>query len=193
MVWVGRNAHLPLCKPQGFRGCPRPTLPVLYWRSRKAQLTAHLFILMKPCEKSEVKVLVARLCLAFWDPMGRSPPGSSVHGILQARTLEWVAMPSSRGSSQLKDRTWDFCIAGGLFTIYTTREAPQNALLNSLSPLLRHTAQKKRFFSKYHCSLTKHQERWWRCMRLMMFSWLLIHLFCSPWIKESFWLSGIII
>ena len=37
--------------------------------------------------------------LTLCDPMGCSPPGSSVHGILQARTLEWVAMPSSRGSS----------------------------------------------------------------------------------------------
>ena len=39
------------------------------------------------------------------DPIDCSPPGSSVHGILQARTLEWVAMPSSRGSSRPRDRT----------------------------------------------------------------------------------------
>jgi len=38
-------------------------------------------------------------CPMLCDPMDCSPPGSSVHGILQARTLEWVAMPSSRGSS----------------------------------------------------------------------------------------------
>ena len=38
-------------------------------------------------------------CLTLCDPMGYSPPGSSVHGILQARILEWVVMPSSRGSS----------------------------------------------------------------------------------------------
>ena len=38
-----------------------------------------------------------------YDPMDCSPPGSSVHGILQARILEWVAMPSSRGSSRPKD------------------------------------------------------------------------------------------
>ena len=42
--------------------------------------------------------LVAKLCLTLCDPMDCSPPGSSVHGILQARILEWVAMPSSRGS-----------------------------------------------------------------------------------------------
>ena len=40
-----------------------------------------------------------QLCLAPGDPMDRSPRGSSVHGILQARILEWVALPSSRGSS----------------------------------------------------------------------------------------------
>ena len=39
-----------------------------------------------------------------------SPPGPSVHGILQARILEWVAMPSSRGSSQLRDQTWVSCL-----------------------------------------------------------------------------------
>ena len=38
-------------------------------------------------------------CLTLWDPMECNPPGSSVHGILQARILEWVAMPFSRGSS----------------------------------------------------------------------------------------------
>ena len=45
-------------------------------------------------------VIVAQSCLALGSPMDRSPPGSSVPGILQARILEWVAMSSSRGSSQ---------------------------------------------------------------------------------------------
>ena len=52
----------------------------------------------------KMKVLVTShvwLC----DPIDCGPPGSSVHGILQARILEWVAIPSSRGSSQLRDRT----------------------------------------------------------------------------------------
>ena len=46
-----------------------------------------------------------------------SPPGSFVQGILQARILEWVAMPSSRGSSQPRDRTQVSRIAGGFFTV----------------------------------------------------------------------------
>ena len=45
------------------------------------------------------KVLVPQSCLTLCDPMDCSPPGSSVYRILQARTLEWVAIPFSRGSS----------------------------------------------------------------------------------------------
>ena len=47
----------------------------------------------------KVKVLVAQTCLTLFDPLDPSPPGSSVHGILQARILEWVAISFSRGSS----------------------------------------------------------------------------------------------
>ena len=53
------------------------------------------------------------VCVFFVTPMNRSPRGSSVHGILQARTLEWAAISSSRGSSQPRDQTyisWVFCI-----------------------------------------------------------------------------------
>ena len=51
----------------------------------------------------KVKVLFAQLCLTLCDPMDYSPPGSSVHGILQTRILEWVAMPLSRGASRPRD------------------------------------------------------------------------------------------
>ena len=59
--------------------------------------------------------------------MDCSPSGSSVHGILQARILDWVAIPFSRGSSQPKDQTWVSCIAGGLFSVWVTREALSNS------------------------------------------------------------------
>ena len=55
--------------------------------------------------------------------MDCSLPGSSVHGILQERILEWVTFPFSRGSSWPRDRTWVFCIAGRFFIIWATREA----------------------------------------------------------------------
>ena len=59
----------------------------------------------------EVKVKVAQSCPTLCDPMDYT-----VHGILQARILEWVAFPFSRGSSQPRDRTQVSCIAGGFFT-----------------------------------------------------------------------------
>ena len=55
--------------------------------------------------------------------MNCSPPGSSVHGILQAWIQEWVAMPSSRGSFQPRNRTQVSCIAGRFLTIWAIREA----------------------------------------------------------------------
>ena len=55
--------------------------------------------------------------------MDCSPPGSSVQGIFQARTLEWVAISFSRGSSQPRDWTWVSCTAGRFFIDWATREA----------------------------------------------------------------------
>ena len=55
--------------------------------------------------------------------MDCSPLGSSVHGILQARILEWVAIPFLRVSSQPRDWTQVSCIAGRFFTIWATKEA----------------------------------------------------------------------
>ena len=66
-------------------------------------------------------------CLTLCDSMDCSPPGSSVHGILQARTLEWVAVPSSWGSSPPRDGTLVSYVpasAGGFFTTSATWEAP---------------------------------------------------------------------
>ena len=69
-----------------------------------------------------LSVLVAQLWLILCDPMDCSPPGSSICGILQARILEWVAIPFSRGSSQPRDRTLVSCTVGGLFTVWVTKE-----------------------------------------------------------------------
>ena len=70
-----------------------------------------------------LKVLVTQSYPTLCDPMDCSPPGSSVHGLLQARILEWVAIPFSRGSFQPKDRAQVSCIAGGFFTIWVIKEA----------------------------------------------------------------------
>ena len=65
---------------------------------------------------------VTQSCLTLSDPMDCSLPDFSVHGIFQARVLEWVAISFSRGSSQPKDRTRVSCVAGR-FTLWATREA----------------------------------------------------------------------
>ena len=71
----------------------------------------------------DVKVSAAQLCPTLCNPKDCSPSVSSVHGTLQARILEWVTIPFSRGSSWPRDRTQASCIASGFFTIWATREA----------------------------------------------------------------------
>ena len=78
-------------------------------------------------------VYLNRLCCApslqsrptLLDPMNCSPPGFSVHGILQPRILEWVAIPLSRESFQPRDGMWVSWITGKFIIIWTTREAPR--------------------------------------------------------------------
>ena len=60
-----------------------------------------------------------RLFVTTWTVAHQTPLSM---GILQVRILEWIALPSSRGSSQPRDQTQVFCTAGGLFTIWATRE-----------------------------------------------------------------------
>ena len=71
-----------------------------------------------------VCVLVAHLCLTLCNPTVCRPWDSSVHEIFQARILQWVAIPFSRGSFQPRDRTRVICIVCGFFTIWAIREAP---------------------------------------------------------------------
>ena len=70
---------------------------------------------------SEVKSLSCGLTLG--NPMDCSLPGSSVHGILQARILEWVTISFSRGSSRPRDQSWISHIGGRCFNLWATREA----------------------------------------------------------------------
>ena len=70
----------------------------------------------------EESTLVAQSCPTLWDHMDCSPPGSSVHGIFQARILERVAISFSKGSSQPRNRTQVSCTAGRFFTLWATRE-----------------------------------------------------------------------
>ena len=73
------------------------------------EIKRHLLLRRKAM--TNLKVKVTQSCLTLFDPMDYS-----VHGILQARIVEWVAFPFSKGSSQPRDQTQVSCIAGGFFT-----------------------------------------------------------------------------
>ena len=81
-----------------------------------------------------IVVLVTQLYQTLCDPVDSSPPGSSVHVVLQARILEWVTITFSRGSFYPRDRTWVSCIAGRLFAISPPGKSapPQEALKSSV-------------------------------------------------------------
>ena len=86
--------------------------------SMPPSLPPSLLPLFRPQVKSEsVKVLFAQSCPTLCNPKDYSLPGSSVHGILQASILQWVAISFSRGSSQLREWTRVSCT---LFTVWTT-------------------------------------------------------------------------
>ena len=114
--------------------------------------------------------LVAQSCPTLCDPIDCSPPSSSVHGILQARILEWVAMPSSRGSSEPRDWTQVSCVAGGFFTISATREVQisinhekrsdryHHVQTSEWKPLNEWKPLKKK--SESHCTLQKGSRSW---------------------------------
>ena len=123
--------------PRSLRVCKGPRhmltntdsiflIPLLPWT--KLQLKSHdcafistyIYIYTHTHIHIYIHTCVHACCLSMvslYDPMDCSPPSSSIHGILQARVLEWIAIPFSRGSSQPRDRTQVSCIAGGFFTI----------------------------------------------------------------------------
>ena len=83
-------------------------------------MTVHSTIIMHVCLHAPVHVCsVVQSCPTLCDPMNNTPPRSSVHGVFQARILEWVATSYFRGTSQPRDRTPGFsvsCTAGRFFT-----------------------------------------------------------------------------
>ena len=92
-----------------------------FWPLRLYPDTAFwtLLLTMKKWKKSEVTQSCPTLC----DPMDCNLPGSSIHGIFQARVLEWAAISFSRGSSQPRDRTQVSYIADRHWIVWAIREA----------------------------------------------------------------------
>ena len=100
--------------PQGLCTCSFPHLGHTSPQYTSGQLLSQFM-------SGWVKVTQSRPTLC--DPMYCNPAGFSVHGILQAKILEWVGIPFSRGSFGLRDWTWVSSISGRLLTIWATREA----------------------------------------------------------------------
>ena len=113
----------------------------------------------------KVKVLVAQSCLTLCNHMDCSPSGPSVHEILQAGILEWVAMPFSRESSQPRDQTWVSCMAGRFFTIWATWEAQKlMRCTENYNPCSWHwSTEWAQFFSTTmpDCTLHSHHFKSW--------------------------------
>ena len=89
-------------------------------------LRSSAFISVSSFTKIHCFFVCAPSCLILCDPVDSSPPVFSVHGIFQARILEWVAISYSRETSQPRDRTCIFrvsCLAGRFFPTNTTQEA----------------------------------------------------------------------
>ena len=127
----------------------------------------------QPC----VLCLVFQLCLARCDPMVYSLPGSSVHGFLQARTLERTATPFSRVSSQYWDQTQVSRIVGGFSAVCTTREAqeywsgqpfsspgdlPNPGMELGWRPALQVDSLPGRFFTSWATRATRHLFDCWQ-------------------------------
>ena len=107
-------------------GSPRCSRPQEFWGQRESEPAGPapaVWLITTSCRVGlKGKALVAQSCPALYDPMDCSPPGSSVHGILQARMPGWIATPFSR-SSQPRDH-----IAGRFFAIWATRKENARAL-----------------------------------------------------------------
>ena len=79
----------------------------------------------------------AQSCLTLCNPMDYSPPDASIHGVFQARILEWVVIPFSRGSSQSRDRTdvtSIFCIGKRIIYHWAIQEVPNTSLSFPIQP-----------------------------------------------------------
>ena len=93
--------------------------------------------------------------------MDCSTSGSSVHGVFKSRILEWVAMPSSRGSSQPRDQTQVSWIVGRFFTVWT-RGKPRNTGVGVLSLPESSRPRVSCIAGRFFTSWATREAQWWR-------------------------------
>ena len=181
------------------------------WYPPASNLKYHHWRFLKREDLSVVEVKVAYLCLTLCDPVDCSLPVSSVHGILQAGILEWVAIAFSRGSSQLRNWTEVSCLAGRFFTNWTTREAQEywngqpipsvadlpNSGIKPESPALQVDSLPTKLSGKPNKAYKAHQN--WMSLRTQKNSWRMkitstdkntwqgrsVHSPSGQWIKKN--------
>ena len=107
---------------------------IITWLRRETRIKMYLTLQSILESMHKTCKAVAQSCPTLCNPMDCSLPGSSVHGISQARILKWVAISFFRGSSWPRDWTWVSSIAGRFFTTWATKEAPSNAHQRYLKP-----------------------------------------------------------
>ena len=130
--------------------------PQLVWRTGKDCLSLG--------QMSKLCPVCAQSCSPLCDPMDCSPPGSSVHGIFQARILEWLAISSSRGSSRLRDRTHVSCIGRQVLYHWATWEAHE-CLWGTFKTLKHSAALHLNLISKWKLSNNMwFLKRQWPCL-----------------------------
>ena len=121
-------------------------------------------------------MLITQSCLTLWGPMDCSPPGSSVHGILQARMLEWVATSFSSGSSWPKYWTWISYIASRFFMVWATREAHGSFYLQYNIVIYYQ-------YDLFNSLLFSLDFKLFKVRDILFYSWQLIHI-KIPWRRE---------
>ena len=114
-------------------------------------------------------MLVTQSCQTVWDPTDCGPPDSSVHGILWASILEWVAISFSRESSRPRDWTYVSCITGGCFTTGHQRSPKQHVFFFFF--FFNMDTQRKHLLkqgnAKFSSTIFK---KWWKESSLTFFS-----------------------
>ena len=129
--WTVAHQALPsmgFSRQEYWGGLPFPSPGHLPNPGIEPRLTAYMQTLpSEPQGKSHITYIccisIAQSCLTLWDPMDCSPPVSSIHGILQARILEWVAIPFSRGSSMTQGSNPSLLHCKWILYHWATREA----------------------------------------------------------------------
>ena len=125
--WQPHSLSMEFFKQEYWRGLPFPSpddllTQVLNQGLLHCRLIFFFFTIWAVREAQQIYSEVTQSCPTL-RPVDYSPPSSSVHGILQARILEWVAISFSRGSSRPRDWTKVSHIAGRCFNLCATREA----------------------------------------------------------------------